>query len=138
MKLLQVLAQAVVEKAGTLPKADLSALADAVLRLLDRHGFSSKRLLFLRLLRRTLARENLTLPLTLTTTSGNAGKHGASIASFVHLALGKPVELKELADPTLLGGTLLAYRDERFDASLRGSLTLLGKHLSSPLPYDAQ
>ena len=135
---LQAFALAVVEKARTLPKSDLPALADAVFRLLEQRGFSSKRTLFFHLLQHTLAHENVTLPLSLVTPSGNAGKHAESIASFVHLALGKPVDLQESADPTLLGGALLAYRDERFDASLRGSLALLHKHLSSPLPYDAQ
>lgn len=138
MKILDVLAQATIEAARTTPKKDLPALADAVLRLMERKGLSQKRAIFLRLLRRTLAKENTTLPLTLTTPSGDAGKHGESIASFIHLALGKPVELQESVDPTLLGGALLAYSDERFDASLRGALHSLHTHLSSPLPYDTQ
>ncbi len=138
MRILEALTQATIATAGTLPKKDLPALADAVLRLLEQKGLFQKRATFLRLLRRSLAKENIPLPITLVTPSGNVGKHGASIASFVHLALGKPVEMQESADPTLLGGALLAYRDERFDASLRGTLTALHRHLSSPLPYDAQ
>lgn len=138
MRPLDTLAQATLDTAQTLPEKDLPALADALLRLLAQKGLSSKSNLFLRLLRRTLARENRLLPLTLTTPSGDAGKHGASLASFVHLALGKPVELHETMNPTLLGGARLAYRDERFDASLRGALHSLSTHLSSPLPYDPQ
>lgn len=138
MKILHVLAQATIEAARTTPKKDFPALADAILHLLDQKGLFQKRVVFLHLLRRALAKENATLPLTLTTPSGNAGKHGESIASFVHLALGKPVELQESVDPTLLGGALLAYRDERFDASLRGALHSLHMHLSSPLSYDAE
>ena len=138
MKALHALVQATIHTARTIPKDDLPALADAVLRLLDQQGFSSKRTLFLRLLRRSLAKENTTLTLTLVTTSGNAGTHAASIASSVHHATGKPVELQESADPALLGGALIAYGDERFDASLRGAIHTLHQHLSSPLSYDTQ
>ncbi|MBI1934656.1 F0F1 ATP synthase subunit delta [Candidatus Peregrinibacteria bacterium] len=138
MKILQALAQATIETARTIPKKDLPALADAVLRLLHQHALSSKHRLFLHILRRMLVKENTTIPLTLTTPSGSAGKHSESIASFVHLAIGKPVDLQESADTSLIGGCLLVECDERFDASLRGSITLLGKHLSSPLPYDAR
>lgn len=138
MRILEALARATIEIGRTVPKKDLPALADAVLRLLDQKGLSQKRVIFLRLLRRALAKDKTTLSLTLQTPSGNAGKHGESIASFVHLALGKPVDMQESANPILLGGALLAYRDDRFDASLRGSLALLHKHLSSPLPYDAE
>jgi len=138
MKHLQALAQAALDVAHSLPKGDLPALADAVLRLLDQKGLSQKRTLFIRILRRMLAKENITIPLTLQTPSGSAGKHTESIASFLRLSLGKPVEVHESADAHLLGGALLAYRDERFDASLRSTLAALSRHLSSPLSYDAQ
>lgn len=138
MKILQAITQATVDVADTTPQKDLPALADAVLRLLDRCGLSHKRAVFFRLLRRTLTKEKAALPLALVTASGDAGTHGASIASLVHQTLRKPVELEESANPALLGGALIAYGDERFDASLRGSLTSLHRHLSSPLSYDPQ
>ncbi|OGJ58126.1 hypothetical protein A3H22_00165 [Candidatus Peribacteria bacterium RIFCSPLOWO2_12_FULL_55_15] len=138
MRTLDALAQATIEIGRTIPKKDLHALADAVLRLLDQKGLPQKRAIFLRLLRRSLVKDITTLSLTLVTPSGNAGRHAESIASFVHLALGKPVELQESADKGLLGGALLAYNDERFDASIRGSLAVLHRHLSSPLPYDTE
>lgn len=138
MRILQALAQATADTARTIPKKDLPALVDAILRLLDQKGLSSKKVSFLQSLKRTIVKERAVLPLSLTTTSGTAGTHAESIASFVHLSLGKPVEINESADPHLLGGALLAYNDERFDASIRGSLAVLRHHLSSPLPYDAQ
>lgn len=138
MILLSAIAQATVDTARTIPKKNLPALADAALRLLDHHGLSNKKTLFHRLVRRAVASEDALLPLSISTPSGSAGKHAESIASFIRLSLGKPVDIRESADAHLLGGALLAYRDERFDASLRGTLTALHRHLSSPLPYDAQ
>lgn len=138
MTLLSAIAQATIDTARTVPKKDLSVLADAALRLLDRHGLSAKKLLFRRIVERAAAREVSVLPLSITTPSGSAGKHAESIASFLRLSLGKPVDLRESADARLLGGALLAYHDERFDASLRGTLASLHGHLSSPLPHDTQ
>lgn len=138
MKILQAIAQATVDVAVTTPHKDLSALADAALRLLEQKGLAPKRTMFLRLLRRTFMKKKTVLPLTLATPSGNAGPHRESIASLTHTVTGKPVQLQESVDQTLLGGALIAYGDERFDASLRGSLTSLHRHLSSPLSYDPQ
>lgn len=138
MRILPALAQATLDTARTIPVKDLPALADAALRLLDQQGLSAKKTLFLRFVQRAVVRDNPMLPLSLATPSGSAGKHAESIASFLRLSLGKPVDIRESADAHLLGGALLAYRDERFDASLRGSLSSLHRHLSSPLPYDAQ
>ncbi len=138
MKFLPALALATLATARTIPKKDLPALADAAFRLLDRHGFSSQKMTFHRLVQRAVLREDIVLPLSIQTPSGSAGKHAESIASFLRLSIGKPVEVRESADAHLLGGALLAYRDERFDASLRGAITSLHRHLSSPLPYDAQ
>lgn len=138
MNTLQALATATVDIARPLPQEDLPALADAALRLLEHHGLAPKCTTFLRLLHRILRKEKTALPLTLATPSGNAGPHRESIASLTRTATGKPVELQESVDPTLLGGALIAYGDERFDASLRGSLTSLHRHLSSPLSYDSQ
>lgn len=138
MKTLQALATATIDTARALPQENLPALADAALRLLEQKGLAPKCTTFLRLLRRILRKEKTALLLTLATPSGNAGPHRESIASLTHAATGKPVELQESVDPTLLGGALIAYSDERFDASLRGSLTALHRHLSSPLSYDPQ
>lgn len=138
MSILPALAQATLATARTIPKTDFPALADAALRLLDQHGLSAKKNLFHRLVMRAAAREDAVLPLSIATPSGSAGKHAESIASFLRLSLGKPVDVRESADAHLLGGALLAYCDERFDASLRGTLTTLHRRLSSPLPYDAQ
>lgn len=138
MRILPALAQATLDTARTIPTKDLPVLVDAALRLLDRHGLSAKKILFHRLVMRAAAREDAVLPLSIATPSGSAGKHAESIASFLRLSIGKPVDVRESADAHLLGGALLAYRDERFDASLRGSLSSLHRHLSSPLPYDAQ
>lgn len=138
MNILPALVQATLDTARTIPKKDLPALADAAFRLLDRHSLSAQKMLFHRLVKRAVLREDAVLPLAIATPSGSVGKHAESIASFFRLSLGKPVEVHESADVHLLGGALLAYRDERFDASLRGALTSLHRHLSSSLPYDAQ
>lgn len=138
MSILPALALATLATARTIPTKDLPALADAALRLLDQHGLSAQKILFHRLVKRALVREDAVLPLSIATPSGSAGKHAESIASFIRLSLGKPVEISESADAHLLGGALLAYHDERFDASLRGALTALHRRLSSPLHYDAQ
>lgn len=138
MNTLQALATATVDIARPLPQEDLPALADAALRLLEHNGLAPKRTTFLHLFRRIMRKEKTTLPLTLATASGNAGPHRESIASLTHAATGKLVELQESVDPTLLGGALIAYGDERFDASLRGALGSLHHHLSSPLSYDSQ
>lgn len=138
MSILPALVQATLDTARTIPIKDLPALADAALRLLDQHGLFAKKTLFHHLVQRAVVREDAMLPLSIATPSGSSGKHAESIASFLRLSLGKPVEIHELADAHLLGGALLAYRDERFDASLRGTLTALHRHLSSPLACDAQ
>lgn len=130
--ILHALAQATLDLAETLPEKDLPELADAVLRLLAQERLSRKGALFLHLLRRACANGNRPLPVSLVTHSGHAGTHGESLAAFLHLSLGKPVTMEESAEPNLIGGALLSYHNERFDASLRGTLSALERHLLVP------
>lgn len=63
-----------------------------------------------------------TLSVTIVTPSGNAGDLRASVEDMLTQKLGRPVEITERADPSIIGGAIVTFGDEQIDMSVRGAL----------------
>jgi F0F1-type ATP synthase delta subunit len=68
---------------------------------------------------------------TLLTPTGDAGDLRASVVDALTKKLKKPVQLIERADPSILGGAVIVYGDERIDLSVRGGLQRFATSLVS-------
>ena len=99
-------------------KAAVSALAEA----LEHEGLPASAQDLLSLLARAVEERAGTLTVTIATPSGHAGELVAAVKKAVEKKTGKQVQILERKDPSLLGGAIVTYGDERIDLSLRRSL----------------
>lgn len=127
-------ARAIVDLLCSCGECDCEALADATVRYLQSCGCTRRDLrAFLGVLRRELRKKGMGLTVQLTTPTGECGTYRETLKRALEQALRYTPELKERKDSSLLGGAILAYGDERFDASLRGALAQLGRDLLMPI-----
>jgi hypothetical protein len=127
------IARAFVDTAKKLPAAEIPALADAAAALLGRHGLLRESRTFPALVERVWKQQEGVTSVRITTRTGNAGHAAQEILKIVQEALKSPCVLEERADPRVLGGLMLLIGDERFDATLRSSLTGLASRITQPI-----
>lgn len=127
------IAQAFVDVAQTTSAADLPHLADAAAVLLVRQGLRKDARTFPSIVERVWQKREGVVPVRLTSVSGAAGFAVAEIAEVIRSSLHKPCVVEEYADPSILGGLLLRIGDERFDATIAGSLKALSDRLLQPI-----
>ncbi len=72
-----------------------------------------------------------TIAVTLTTPSGDAGELGKGVAAAIEKKFGRPVAVTQKKDPSLIGGVILQFGDERVDLSVRGALASFEQSLRS-------
>lgn len=129
--LLTLTAQSLIEHCIGRPGSDIAAACDAALSFLRQQGWTDAQLrTLLPAVRRELRSGKQMLPATLTTPAGTAGAAAGKVQSSLERTLDIRIELTETTDATLLGGATLAVGDERLDASLRGALQGLERHLT--------
>lgn len=112
------------------------AAVDAAAAQLEAHGLGRELRHLDALLSRAAREKANTVVLTIITPSGDAGPHAAAIAAAVEAKAGRPVDVRQEADPQMLGGVTVVFGNERIDWSLRGALDRLEDALrshSSPL-----
>ncbi|OGJ58225.1 hypothetical protein A2635_03255 [Candidatus Peribacteria bacterium RIFCSPHIGHO2_01_FULL_51_9] len=118
----QLLAWAVIDMSPSLNSEEQEALFNAALAYLDHHNLSSEIKHFPRILAKEWYKKEGSIPVALTTKSGNSDPHGERISTMIGSALQKKITLTEEADASLIGGARLSYLDERLDFSIRGAL----------------
>ncbi|MEK7137834.1 MAG: F0F1 ATP synthase subunit delta [Patescibacteria group bacterium] len=123
-------ALALLEMAEKLPASEIPALADAAVAYLRERRESRMVRMLPRLLREARGKHGKTVSIVLTTPTGDLGASRRAMLEALEKLSGREAELEEQADPSLLGGAVLAYGDERFDASLRGALDRLQSDLT--------
>ncbi len=111
---------------------DVSAsdLVQAVVGLSKDHGGKA----FLREVLAGLERElggAGTLPVVILTPSGDAGDLAAKVTEMLTKKFDRPVQLTQKADPSMIGGVIVQFGDERVDLSVRGALEQFGSALST-------
>jgi F0F1-type ATP synthase delta subunit len=129
---IRTLAKAFVDLCSTLKEDDYAAASDAVLVKLTELGLgSAARRQFVKAVAKELKVSGAREMLHLSTVHGKSEAHGKKIATALEHALGTKVDLVEHAHKELIGGALLSFGDERFDASIHGALTQLTNQLAS-------
>lgn len=79
--------------------------------------------------------EKSVLAVTIVTPSGQSGPFRTEVERLIAEKTHHPVQITELADPSILGGVILTFGDEQVDMSVRASLSqaahaIAGQHLS--------
>ncbi len=106
------------------------AALDAAYEMLKAEGLENEAARFAQDLRAELGAHQSTVNATLVTPSGDAGDAVIkNIQASLEKKLGRPVELAQRADKTLIGGAILEYGDARIDMSLRGALDEARQHM---------
>lgn len=82
-----------------------------------------------RALRQEIIRKGNVLSVTLVTPNGNAGAYGEKLQHILEDQLGRPVDMVQKADSSLIGGAILLFNDVRIDRSVRGLLSEAADHL---------
>ncbi|TSC79931.1 MAG: hypothetical protein G01um101425_408 [Candidatus Peregrinibacteria bacterium Gr01-1014_25] len=107
------------------------AAVDAAAAQLEAHGLGRELRHLDGLLSRAAREKANTVVLTIVTPSGDAGPHALAIAQAVEARVGRPVDVRQEADPAMLGGVTVVFGNERIDWSLRGALERLEDSLRS-------
>ncbi|MDO8649119.1 MAG: F0F1 ATP synthase subunit delta [Candidatus Peregrinibacteria bacterium] len=106
----------------------------AAYEMLEKEGLSSEAPHFPRALKQAIAEREEVLTVTITTPTGDAGPLKMKVAETLKARLGRDVEIVEEKDPTLLGGALIAFGDQRIDLTMRGALDTVAQELLSSTP----
>ncbi len=122
------IARALIETCQGLTEKQCAEAADAALEALRKNGLTRAVRTFPRVVRREMERQG-TVFAELTTPSHDSEAEG--IRAALESALKKKVSLSCRHDSSILGGAILQVRDDRYDASVRGSLSRLRQTLSS-------
>lgn len=101
-----------------LAKAAIAALTEA----LEREGHPASPKDVQKLLMNAVDERAGTLTVILATPTGNAGALTQQIADAIGKKTGKNVEIVERKDPSIIGGAVVSYGDERIDLSVKRSL----------------
>lgn len=107
-----------------------SDVVATLVELSQKHGGKS----FLRDVQSALAQElagDGMIAVTLTTPTGNAGDLAKRIHEILEQKYNRPVQITEKAEPSLIGGAILQFGDERIDLSVRGALDQFAAGLRS-------
>ena len=98
------------------------AAVDAAAAQLEQNGMHADIRDLDRLLLHAAHERSGTVQLTITTPTGDIGAFAETIAKAVEAKTGRRVDVRQKADPSLLGGAVVQFGDERIDFSLRGGL----------------
>jgi F0F1-type ATP synthase delta subunit len=98
------------------------AALEAAFAALKEHGLEDEAAHLARDIRDELSGKASVVVATLTTPTGEAGDTAESVRASLEKKLGRPIEVIQKADKSLLGGAILEYGDERIDLSLKGAL----------------
>ena len=126
---LQALARAVAEIGATLPREQLSFLADAAVSL-SAEGTSRQSKALPRMVQRMLRRYGAT-PVTIDVPTALSSRERQEFTELLTKLLKRPVTVDIVENPSLIGGVRVKISDERFDFSLRGALNQIPAAFSS-------
>jgi F-type H+-transporting ATPase subunit delta len=96
-------------------------VVQAVLELSKKNGGKAMLRDVIAALQKEVAGEG-TIAVTLTTPTGDAGEMATSVAQVIEKKFGRPVLVTQKKNPSLIGGVILQFGDERMDLSVRGAL----------------
>lgn len=101
-----------------LARAAIAALTEA----LQKEGQKATPEEVLRLVTQAAEDAAGTLTVTIASPTGEAGSLISAITAAIEKKTGKKVQIKEVKDPSLIGGAVVTYGDERIDLSVKRSL----------------
>lgn len=104
--------------AHDLARAALAALIEA----LEKEGLSVKPKDVESLLLQALRERSGTISVTIRTPMGSSGEFAEKVRKVIKEKTGKDAEIIEQKDPTIIGGAVISYGDERIDLSVKRSL----------------
>lgn len=107
------------------------AAIESAYLMLEQHGMTADADKLSADLRSEVGIRGKTASAILLTPTGSAGPLAERIKTALEKGLGRPVQLTEKADKSLLGGAILEYGDARIDLSVRGALDDAALHLMS-------
>ncbi len=125
------IARSLIETCKGLTEGQCADVVDAAMETLRKHGLARAIRSFPRTVRRMMEKEGMVFA-ELTTPEENTDAD--AVAAILETVFKKKAALTRKTDPSLLGGAVLQVRDDRFDASVRGSLSRLQRSLSSSVP----
>ena len=105
--------------AHDLARAALAALIEA----LEKEGLSAKPKDLEHLLLQALHERSGTVSVTIRTPTGSSGELAEKVRKAIKEKTGKEAEIIEQKDPTIIGGAVISYGDERIDLSVQRSLS---------------
>lgn len=100
----------------------MKAAVDAAAAELEKHGMRDELQNMEKLFVRAVQEHTGAVPLTITTPDGNMGDEAKKLADAIQEKTGRRVDLRQKADPSIKGGAVIQYGDERIDASVDGAL----------------
>lgn len=117
----------------TSPSLDLARAAVAALtEALQNEGQNAGPAEVLRLITQAAEDAAGTLTVVIASPTGEAGSLIPTITAAIEKKTGKKVQIKQVKDPSLIGGAMVSYGDERIDLSVKRSLEdaelLLSQH----------
>ena len=101
-----------------LARAAVLALAEA----LQKEGHSASSEEVLRLLTQAAEENAASITVTITSPTGDAGHVEHVIVTALEKKTGKKVRVHQVKNPSLIGGAVISYGDERIDFSVKRSL----------------
>lgn len=102
-----------------LARAALAALAEA----LEKEGLSAKPKDVENLLLQALRDRSGTISVTIKTPTGASEELSERVRKLIKEKTGKEAEITEEKDPSIIGGAVISYGDERIDLSVTRSLS---------------
>lgn len=113
-----------------LAHAAVAALAEALKK--EGHNASSEEVF--KLLTEAAEESAGTLTVTIASSTGDAGSLIPAITAAIEKKTGKKVRIRQVKDPSLIGGATVSYGDERIDLSVKRSLEDAEMLLSNARP----
>jgi len=109
----------------------VKAAVDAAAEALRQHGLEHEIRHLSSLFAAAAEEKQSTVRAVLVTPTGDAGDVKKTIADALEKSLGRPVDLQERADASMIGGVILQFGDERIDMSVRGALERMATDMST-------
>ena len=97
-----------------------------------REGINETATHFLHLLKEALEEHERTIVIHLITPTGDAGTLAKTIADLIEKRYHRPVSVIQEADPSMIGGVIISFGDERLDLSVRATLRSYARALKVP------